>query len=381
MGGQDKGGADSFADVWQLDHSKFSGTQSANEDEDPEEVVTTNGGVEDVTEVYETDEEEESGEAAVDKKGARKQAEEEEEDKEDAPANQSVDSTIEDISNIMVDFAGDGLLMYDETKDYEPGKEGLRELILETIEKKSEEAVSKFIDTLPGKGGELLDILSKGGTVEDFINIESQIDFSKIPLVNKDGEPLEKNQMHLVEDWLRLQGHDQEEIDEMVADYYQSGILGKQAEMAKRKLGAHQEKQNEALIKQREAEKVAYEEKTAKEAESFKEKVLNLKEVAGFALDKVKAKKLYDFITKPVDQEGKTAFQKKDTEETRLLYALMAMDDFNKEKLTKQVTTTAALNLKAKIDSRDKNARPIRSSNEPVRREDNPLKGLQWMGK
>jgi len=379
MGRQDKDKDNSFVDVWGLDHSKFDSIKSDDEEESVDTVVE-NGGVVDITETYDSEDEDTTGEEVDPKEGDGKQAESEEEVKEDAPSNESTEN-LEDISNIMVDLASDGILAYNEEKNYEPSKEGLRELISETIEKRSEEAVMEFKETLPEKGAQLLDILSKGGSVEDFINIESQTDFSKVPLVNKDGEPLEKNQMHLVEDWLRIQGHDEDEINEMVSDYYHSGILAKQAEMAKRKLSVHQEKQNEALIKQRESEKADYEKKTALEAEDFKDKVLNLKEVAGFTIDKVKAKKLYEFITKPIDQQGKTAFQKKDTEETRLLYALLAMEDFNKEKLTKQVTTAAALNLKSKIESRDRNVRPVRSDGNPVRTEDNPLKNFTWMGK
>ena len=274
------------------------------------------------------------------------------------------------------------VLFYDEDTDYEASPEGIKQLILETVAKKSEAALAEYKENLPDNANELIGILEKGGTVQDFIEMSQQTNFAEVPLQDGEGNPLERNQTYLIEDYLELVlGYDKDEIAETVDGYKEGGLLEKQASIAQKKLTKWQSDKNDALVKQRESDKVDAEEAAAEQADTFRKSVLETREIAGFKLTKQKAEQLYDYITKPVDKEGKTKFAKEDTEETRLLYALMAMEGFDKNKLSKEVATKQAISLKKKLSNyKDSQVAPKRGGEQIIKKQTSDVvKSIKWI--
>ena len=105
--------------------------------------------------------------------------------------------------------------------------------------------------------------------------------------------------------------------------------------------------------------------------------MLETREIAGFKVTKKKAEKLYDYITKPV-KDGKTQFELDDSSEARMLYAMFAMDGFNKDSLEREVKTTQAKTLKKKLSNTKDKAASMKG--QPVRRENNDKLELpDWM--
>lgn len=382
-----------FLDLWDIDHTKFQEKPTEEPEikgDEEEPVKEGTPGVTDVTEEPEEDIDVDSdpGEGP-EPKGDEKQAEEEEEGKEDASSkgkgedskpekNENVEET--ELDTVFQELVEDELVIYDEEKEYEVSSAGIKELIKETVEKKSAEAVENFKNSLPEKASELLKILEKGGTVEDYISLDQEYDYNKIPIEDKEGNPILQNQLNLIEDWMKIQKYTDEEIKDTLEDYQSSGIIKKQAEIARKKLASHQEEKNQALITQREEEKAARDKQQEEAATAFKETVLGAKDIAGFKITKDKAQKLYDFITKP-NKEGKTQFQLTDTEQNRLLYAYMAMEGFDKEKLVKEAATKQALKLKKKLSTfKDKQAAPKRGASDVRRTETKDIvDGINWI--
>jgi hypothetical protein len=256
-------------------------------------------------------------------------------------------------------------------------QEGFKEMVNKTVEKKQKEAINTYKESLGEKGQALLEIIEKGGEVDDFLNMEEEIDFSKVPL-EQNGKGIIKNQQALIEDWLSISGYTDDEIDETVNDYLEAGdkMLRKQAELAQRKLTAWQKDKNESLIAEKEKVKIEQQQQQTQAAEEFRDKVVNTNEISGFKVSKQKAAQLYDFITKP-DKEGKTGFQKADTVDNQLLYAYFAMEGFNKEKLSREIATKQTRTIKKKLSQyTDTNTSPKRSTQQS-RRTDSSL-DIPW---
>jgi hypothetical protein len=291
---------------------------------------------------------------------------------------------IEDISGIdtiVNELVTQNVLLFDEEKEYESSTEGLKELISETVEKRNQEFIDSYKNNLGEEAKTLLDILSNGGTVEDYLSLNQEVDFSKVPLIDKNGEYLEKNQMYLVQDWMEVQGYTKEEIEETLEDYKSSGLLHKQADIAKKKLISWQEESKASLIKEKSSEALKRKEEEIKAAKDFEKEVTSLTDIAGFSLTKEKAKKLHEFITVQ-DKSGKTKFQQSDSPENRLLYAFFAMEGFSKEKLVKDVATSQAIKLKKQLSNYADSAATPKSSGNKVTYDKTKdiVSNISWMG-
>lgn len=396
MGQEDK---DNFVDVWGIDHSKYSADATTDE---VEEVVTeieegTDGAAEKVNQEDEPEKKDETSTDASDaSEGDPEEAKKDVDEKQDAASEDGKDK--EDASSsaqenkkeeaaeeetgfydLAQGLVSEDLLEFDEEKEYDfDSEKGLKELITETVEKRSSAAINKFKEDLGDDAKQLLGVLEKGGSVDDYVKMNQQIDFKNVPLEDNQGNQYQKNQMYLVEDWMKVQGYEEDEIKEMVNDYLEKGMLKKQATIAQKKLDAWQSKQNETLLAQKEQEQAEAQRIELEQAEQFKEAVTGTREIAGFTITENKAKKLYDYITKK-DKDGKSQFDKEDTPENRLLYAYFAMEGFDKEKLSKDVASKQARTLKKKLSRySDKNVKP-KSTGTQVRRDNQETPDIPWI--
>lgn len=339
--------------------------------EKDQEVVTSGSGAASVDDIDAEEKQENTEEPEV---GETKKVETTIE-QEEVPVVGSDEELIQDLIN-------NDLLVFDEEKEYSMDKEGLKELILDTREKSKELGKKEYIETL-SKNPEaktLLEVLEKGGTVNDYFDMISDVDFSTIELYNKDNEPNIRFMLNIVEDHLKLNEIDDEDIEEELAELRENPkLLEKRALNAQKALVKHQAKEKESKLKELELKSTREKEVADLEAEKFKAKVVNLSQIKDFKIDKKEAEKLYDFITKK-DKSGKTEFAKKDNDETRLLYAYLAMNDFKKSKLTDDIKNEVVKTLKKKVTNyQDSNVSSKRSSGDATRSTESPLKGVQWI--
>ena len=367
---------ESFVDIFDIDFTKYEGTQNVEKKEE-DLLENESGKVEDVT----------GKEAKVDQPDTtridNKKVDvtiKEAETEDNKPTNLPSTPNIEEL---VLKLADKGVLSFDEQKEYDLSTiEGLEELVSENNVITKKKTIDEYESSLGDEGKELLTILKNGGSVSDYISQKEQIDFSKVPVQDADGNPIVGNQINLISDLMKTQGYNDEEIQEKIEDLNKTGLLEKEATIAKRKLADWQVKQNEEKVKQLQITNKQREEQSAKEADDFKKTVLGLEEVAGFKLDKTQAEKLYDYITKPIDKEGNTQFKKDDTTENRLLYAYFAMIGFDKEQLSKEVRTKTAINLKRNLANyKDANASTKAGDyTKRAEQQDKVLKDIPWMG-
>jgi len=379
-----------FVDLFELDHMKYS-------ENNVEEIVDDTLGSQDVSSDKLEEEEEDLtpeaqsigdaiGDRTESKVGDKKQTAEDDDDEEqeDALSNDSDDyededqGEVSDLGSLMQELVNEGVLDFDDEKEYDLSIGGLTELINETSTKAATKAVESYKSKFGNEAKQLLDVLENGGSVNDFIQMNQQVDFSKVPLRNSKGDDLVQNQMYIVEDWLKVQGYEDSEIQEKVRELYEAGLISKEAERSQKKLVDYQKKQNESLIETRRNEKEKADKDAEKLAVEFKDEVLNIREIAGFKISKTKAEKLYDYITSPVGPNGETKFALDDDVEGRLLYAYFAMSGFDKSALSKEIATTQALKLKKGLSNfRDTNVSP-RGGDQQVKRDRGDAPKINW---
>ena len=348
-----------FLDLFGMGGKEFNSISGKTEP--VEEVVTPVGGVQDVTEV----------DVEISTEPTKPVEETTEIKKEPETVETVEEGSIESLMTSLVD-----VLEFDEEKEFAPTVEGLKELITETKATASKQAVEAYKASLGDRGSKLAEVIEKGGNVEDFIAMETRIDFEKIPLVNAAGEPLLRNQRNLVEDWLVIQGFEEAEIEERLQDLEANRLLEKEAKFSQRKLSEYHKKQDELLVETKAKELEVIKQKEEAEALTFKNKVLEIKEVKGFKLEKDQSKKLYEYITK-VDRNGKTQFEKDTNEDTQLLYAYFAMTGFDKEKLSKEIMTEKTIKLKKNLSNYTDGNVKSRSA-ENVRRGTDEVLNIPW---
>lgn len=295
--------------------------------------------------------------------------------------NEPEEQDSNDIESIVNSLVTDSILLFDEEKEYDSSISGLKVLIQETISKKEKDFEASYKAKLGEEGAALIEILENGGTIDDYLNSSKQIDFADVPLIDAKGNVLEENLTYLIEDWLNIQGYSKEEIEEVIESYKEKDLLEKQGEMAKKKLVAWQE---ESIVKREKAKELEIErvkQETIESSIKFEKDVTSVRELAGFKITEEKAKALHTFITKP-SKSGKTGLQEKDTFNNRLLFAYLAMEDFNKDKLTRDVATKQAIKLKKALSNfKDTDAAPQRANRDSVTSNatKDVVAGINWM--
>jgi len=349
MGETENKTEDSFLDIFELDHTKYEDSNA-----EAEEVVDEgHGGISNAIKEEDDDDEEEDEE--YDEEEYEEESNEEsdiEKDEEEDSVEYDSNQEVTPIQEMMENFAGSGILEFDEDSEYEPSEEGFKSLIKETVARKSQNAIIDFKQSLPEEATQLLEVLERGGTLEDFQSMQSEVDFSQVDLSS------ERNQGYLIEDWMKLQGFEDLEIRDRLDSLKEAGILQKEAVLAQKKLHENKLMSDKQIFEKIESDKIEHENRIEQESVDFKDSVLSIREIQGFAVSESKAKMLYDFITKP-GKGGQTKFQQTDSEENRLLYAMFAMDGFDKSKLSEQIASKQAIKLRKKLNNyQDKNVSP-----------------------
>jgi hypothetical protein len=189
-------------------------------------------------------------------------------------------------------------------ENFEDSEEGLAVM----VESKVKTEVEKWKKSLGDQTLALVDYLENGGKIEKFFEFAVTDNYAEIS-----DDKLEddlKLQQRIVKDLLKKEGYTDEEVEEELQEYEDSGILLNKAKRAKNKLVTLVAKEKEAAIleqrKEREAETLAHQQ-WLKELKSDLEK---REEIAGFKIEKKQKDDFYAYITAFDRKTGKTAFMK-----------------------------------------------------------------------
>lgn len=343
----------------------FNDPETTEETKEVEEVESTEESTEEVEETVETEE-------------TVEETEELEETTEEETETEENQEPLTDYGNLLQGMVDNGSLFYDEEKDYEDSQEGVEELLKDNIEKRSEERLNEYKESIGEDGQEILDFIENGGSVDKYLEYKNGEDYSQYSLETKDGEDDINNQEQFVYVSLKSKGMDDESISDVIQVAKDKGTLRSKAEKAKEELVSKQESEKAEYLKSSKEKQEAEEKERSEEAEAFRDRVVNTSEIKGFKLTKDKAAKLHKFITEPVDEEGNTEFSKKDNEETRLLYALFAMNNFDKESLAKEERKKATISLKKKLSKTQDPRANLKNKAVEEKSNEEPSIGSMW---
>lgn len=227
-----------------------------------------------------------------------------------------------------------GILEFD-SDDIEDSEEGLEKSIQETVNNKIKNHIASF-------GEEALDFLAfieAGGDPKQFIGTYYGNDSWEDYKIDS-----ESSQKVAVRESLRLAGETPEDIEDMITEFEENGTLEKRAKSAIVKLQKVEKEQKAQLVeaqKQRDAEEKAANQKYWND---FKSDLDKREDIKGFKVTPKVKDDLWKFMTVIDKSSGKTAYQKavEENQDSSLLFAYLAMKNFDISKLEKQVTNKAA---------------------------------------
>ena len=269
-----------------------------------------------------------------------------EEVKKDTPKEESKDEESKEETSGLKHFASwlgeKGLVDYDE-ETFEDSEEGLKKLMSSTVERE----VKNYKDSLPEDFHKLLEFVEAGGDPKDFMSVyyndASWNDFE----VDSD-----VTQKIALRELMKMQGEDAEDIEETLDTYEVSGILEKKGKLALTKLRSIEKNQQDLVFESQKKYDAEQKVLMKKQYEDFKSNLYKKEEIQGFKLTPKVKDHLWEFMMK-TDKQGKTGLQKHNetNEDAQLLYAYLAMNDWNLSKLEVQVKTKVASELSNKLSN------------------------------
>jgi hypothetical protein len=322
------------------------GLETANPKEDAAENIDNDDDLEDqdedIDDTNNDDEDEEDNDPAPRRSSKRgvfdDSDDEEEEDGEDNGEESITDSIAK-------------ALGYELEKDYADTEEGLAEFTKDVAKEIAEDQLQALFEQFPTVQKHLDYVLAGGDPDKFFQTYNPSLDYGQIEIDRDDS----RTQKGFLTEYLREKGHDDDFIKDMIDDYEDSGKLYDRALNAQKHLAAGQAKEKEQIVvRQREAQK-QQQQQTEEFWESVATTIEQGKEFAGIKIPDREKAKFFDYISKPVDKQGRT---KRDVDYASAeMDAKLALDYLMYKKLqlsdiiSTKVKSASAQNLRQKIQS------------------------------
>jgi hypothetical protein len=290
---------------------------------------------------------------------------EDDEDNDPAPRKSSTkkgvfdDSDDDDVDDEEDEDDGEGsitdsiakALGYELEKDYADTEEGLAEFTKDVAKEIAEDQLQALFEQFPTVQKHLDYVLAGGDPDKFFQTYNPSLDYGQIQIDRDDS----RTQKGFLTEYLREKGHDDDFIKDMIDDYEDSGKLYDRALNAQKHLAAGQAREKEEIVaRQREAQK-QQQQQTEEFWESVAATIEQGKEFAGIKIPDREKAKFFDYISKPVDKQGRT---KRDVDYASAeMDAKLALDYLMYKKLqlsdiiSTKVKSASAQNLRQKIQS------------------------------
>lgn len=178
---------------------------------------------------------------------------------------------------------------------YDDSIEGFKDWVEDTIERRVEEYKENLTNS---KSKDLLDFLENGGDIDDFIEFNSEPEYTKLDITDIN------SQKYIIEKYLIERGEDEEYIKEALMEYEDKGVLENKAKNFHTKLIEKQEKEYNNFLKQQEQSKLEYEESIKVQQEEFKNSIFSIDELVGSKLNERDKTSLHKYMTEPVTRDN-----------------------------------------------------------------------------
>lgn len=306
--------------------------------ENDDDLEDQDGDIEDTNEDEDDADDDEPAPRRSSKKGVFDDSDDEEDDGEDNGEESITDSIAK-------------ALGYELEKDYADTEEGLAEFTKDVAKEIAEDQLQALFEQFPTVQKHLDFVLAGGDPDKFFQTYNPSLDYGQIEIDRDDS----RTQKGFLTEYLREKGHDDDFIKDMIDDYEDSGKLYDRALNAQKHLAAGQAKEKEQIVvRQREAQK-QQQQQTEEFWESVASTIEQGKEFAGIKIPDREKAKFFDYISKPVDKQGRT---KRDVDYASAeMDAKLALDYLMYKKLqlsdiiSTKVKSASAQNLRQKIQS------------------------------
>ena len=216
-----------------------------------------------------------------------------EESKEDDDESDE-DSTV--VSEILSAFG------YESEGDYDDTSEGLINMTKDIAGQLAEDRVAEVMDKFP-LVKEHLEYVLNGGESQNFMQAyDPSLDYNKIQLPEDDV----RSQKAILSEYFNLKGHDKSFTSEMINDYADSGKLHAKAESARQALGKVQAQQQSQLVNQQKEERAQEYQNQQQFWGDVAKTLEDSQEFAGVTVPEREKSKFFNYLSRPVNQEGLT---------------------------------------------------------------------------
>ena len=285
--------------------------------------------------------------------------EQEEQEQEEVEENEEVDSEEDELESTVVSEVLTKL-GYELDGEYEDTSEGLADMTKDVASKMADDRIDEVLEAFPLVKKHLEYVLN-GGESDNFMQAhDPNLDYNKIELAQDDI----RSQKAILADYFSEKGHDREFIQEMLNDYEDSGKLHTKAEQAKNALGKVQSKRRQQMIEQQKQEVYAQQQKQQEFWNGVSETIQNSQEFAGLQVPEKEKSKFFNYLSKPVTNEGHTQRDIDHSEanmEVKLAIDYLMYKGFNLKDIIKtKAKTQATKSLRQKISKNEENVKSAR---------------------
>ena len=287
--------------------------------------------------------------------------EEENEQEEDSP-EQEVDETDDEDEESSDTVVSEVLskLGYEAESEYDDTAEGLAAMTKDIASQIADDRIDEVLEAFP-LVKEHLQYVMNGGESQNFMQAhDPNLDYNKFELSQDDV----RSQKAILSDYFTTKGHDKEFIKEMVNDYSDSGKLHSKAEAARQALGKVQEQSKSQMVEQQQQQ---LEEKHQKQQEFWDDVSQTIKdsnEFAGLSVPEKEKNKFFNWLSKPVNDNGYTQrdiAHSEATMEMRLAVDYLMYNGFNLNEIVKtKAKTQATRSLRDKISNQEASVKSAR---------------------
>lgn len=176
-------------------------------------------------------------------------------------------------------------------EDYEDSAQGFQQLITDEVELR----ISNFIETLPEKAKEIINLAANGVDIESYLRTE-EVDYANIDIDDED------NQILAITEILEIKGLSDTRIQSYLSKLT-SDELKDEALDALNELVVIQENKKEELITQAKDNEVQTEQLKEQEIEDIISNITSIDSIDGFKIDSDEKQRLIDYTTVHVAQD------------------------------------------------------------------------------
>ena len=324
------------------------------------ETITPEAPVQEVVNEEVEEKEEEVIEEEEEQQETVEEETEEDDNLEDDEVESDEDATV--VSEILSAFG------YETDEEYPDTSEGLINMTKDIAQTLADEQVNEVMNKFPLVRQHLEYVLN-GGESQNFMQAyDPNLDYNKITIEQDDI----RSQKAVLAEYFNLKGHDRNFTNEMITDYSDSGKLHAKAEQARQALGKVQQQRQAQMVEQQKQMRAQEYQNQQQFWSGVADTIENSQEFAGLTVPEREKTKFFNYISKPVNQEGYT---QRDLDhanaemDKKLAIDYLMFKGFNLDQIIN--TKARTKNTKSLKDKISRNEESVKSARKSSRRKKN----------